>query len=411
MKKVLFLLLALCFFSCSEDDPITENPTPENPTVTEASDTFLGFYARATYATALPEYAEILLPPAKYEEFTSQAVTRGVISMGVDMYKLGKAMRNATVVQRSIVMLAVANSDPQESFDALYSGTVRGYNATDFWKAVARGDLDDRIPRILNELSNAPDTRVGEYLLDNNLRYGNVIGTVIPAIMEAATSVIIDAAPGELMSKSKDCGEFFVNNAELFNGITPENLAAASATNLKQLTNFLKGVSDQGTLKELFDVMVDVTQEECVEINKYIESMGSYKPHFSDEGLPEPVVTLPTWANKSFYAGELEGEDPWYVITFNVEPGPDKYWFFVEKYSCGYLNYEPLYEGYVTKSGPNWLFTVTASNINGELKSYKSGEYTTVYYMDYSDDVLCFVRKSGEDMGFDDNIWMIYYSW
>lgn len=411
MKKVLFLLLALCFFSCSEDDPITENPTPENPTVTEASDTFLGFYARATYATALPEYAEILLPPAKYEEFTSQSVTRGAISMGVDMYKLGAAMRNATVVQRSIVMLAVANSDPQESFDALYSGTVRGYNATDFWKAVARGDLDDRIPRILNELSNAPDTRVGEYLLDNNLRYGNVVGTVIPAIMEAATSVIIDAAPGELMSKSKDCGEFFVNNAELLNGITPENLAAASATNLKQLTNFLKGVSDQGTLKELFDVMVDLTQEECVEINKYIESMGSYKPHFSDEGLPEPEVTLPAWANKSFYAGEFEGDDPWYIIGFTAEKDcVNKYHFFVERFSCGYINYDPLYEGYVTPSGSNWLFTFTGLVINGELKSYEYGEYTTTYYMDYSDGVLCLVRKSGKDTGLDD-VWILYQSW
>lgn len=407
MKHVLFLLLALCFFSCTENDL-----TPENSIVTEASDTFLGFYVRATYATALPEYAEILLPPAKYEEFTSQSVTRGAISMGVDMYKLGAAMRNATVVQRSIVMLAVANSDPQESFNALYSGTVRGYNATDFWKAVARGDLDDRIPRILNELSNAPDTRVGEYLLDNNLRYGNVVGTVIPAIMEAATSVIIDAAPGELMSKSKDCGEFFVNNAELFNGITPENLAAASATNLKQLTNFLKGVSDQGTLKELFDVMVDLTQEECVEINKYIESMGSYKPHFSDEGLPVPVVTTPTWANKLFYAGEFEGEDTWYNLVLDaVKDCDDKYYFFVEMYSCGYINYQPLYEGYVTKSGPNWLFTVNSSNINWELKSYKPGEYTAVYYMDYSDGVLCFVRKSGADLGFDDDVWIAYDSW
>lgn len=269
MKKFLLLLPLLFCVSCSESDPTDEYyPVDTNDVAyDDATYSLITRILTAPYYESLGYQVDI----EGIMDIANSTGTRAEVNIAFESAKFAKALSDTKKINRAAVLALVKYSSKEKIFKALRSEFRSGYDADSFYEHLKSGDFDNRCAQMVNDIYYDPVTY--EIADDHNITPASLIQTIIPGLIKQGSKLV--TLPADILTVGSDTYEFINSMGDLYGEVNSENLANASANALKNLSKLITE-DGEDNLKDIFDIMVDFTAEEAVELNKEVQSTSFF---------------------------------------------------------------------------------------------------------------------------------------
>lgn len=295
------------------------------------------------------------------EEFLTPS-TRGIIGAACAGFKAAIELYMIPNEERALVLGVMNNigafKDKKKLTELYYAVSPaqrRGYDdPIKFWNAFSTGKIDERVPRIYNDIfmagnyaeqgGHAPEEFFNT-CIKNNITPANIVVDIAKPLIEAGQDLVIASAP-DLISWGKTAYDIINADGSLVMQIASGNISnqdfiKAANENIKL---FAKGLEKCGSHwiedGDIFDILADFTAEQAKElqqcINLHLEMADKFKVSSDDiqsfitdfkkiAGINDPEHAIPAgryngtgkynWCYIKLYAENEEYEAHCYFFT------------------------------------------------------------------------------------------------